>query len=667
MRICFVAPPSLTEPDEPSPDYRAELSTLAENAPTGILTLAAVLEQRGIVPAIIDLNRLYYDHLLWSRGEGHNDDLCAYAAGRLAALDYDLYGLGTICSSYPLTIRIADALKRLRPGALIVLGGPQASVVDVPTLDAFPFIDLVVRGEAEESLPLVVDALQGRGPLDQIPGVTYRSGGRVRRTPNGPVVRDLDALPMPAFHLYPDMGKCRRISVEMGRGCPFACTFCSTNDFFRRNFRLKSPPRVIEQMTFVQQTYGVDNFELIHDMFTVDRRKVAAFCHAVLECGSRFEWYCSARTDCVDDDLLALMASAGCRGVFFGVETGSPRLQKIIDKHLDLSAAARRIECAERHQIATTVSLIVGFPEEEEEDLAGTIHFLLDSLRHDRVLPQLHMLAALAGTPLHTACRERLTFDAGSSDISSEIWTRDLGSRLLISEHRDIFPDFYAVPGKLDRNRVLELRDFVLYGATRCRWLLVALHQEFGDFLGLFDRWRVWMESRGRLQRPTGYYVTPAFANDLLEFVDEHYLVAMNSASVAAAGMLRYQLALRDEVLRERRQEAKGGPAVPDNVFLLDLDIDVVAIMDCLRRMQLPREMPWGPCSLAVRQKPDYTADLLRLPPMAAQLLRLCDGKTPVEDLILRIDLPQSLRTAPLDEVGHLALDVLAEQELITF
>src|SRR5271163_4452880 len=114
MKICLVGPASLTEPVEPSLGFREEIALLAEIAPIGILTLAAVLEQQGTVPRIVDLNRFYYDHLLARADNSAKEDLCAYAAARLAQLGDDIYGLGSISSSYPLTIRIARELKSLR-------------------------------------------------------------------------------------------------------------------------------------------------------------------------------------------------------------------------------------------------------------------------------------------------------------------------------------------------------------------------------------------------------------------------------------------------------------------------------------------------------------------------------------------------------------------------
>jgi radical SAM superfamily enzyme YgiQ (UPF0313 family) len=84
---------------------------------------------------------------------------------------------------------------------------------------------------------------------------------------------------------------------------------------------------MLAEMRRIKDTYGIQNFDLVHDMFTVDRQRVAEFCHAVLDSGEKFYWGCSARSDCIDDQLIELMAQAGCRGIFFGIETGSARLQ----------------------------------------------------------------------------------------------------------------------------------------------------------------------------------------------------------------------------------------------------------------------------------------------------------------------------------------------------
>src|SRR6185503_11992091 len=344
MKVCLVSAPTANDFDDPKILESDAIRMIAEHAPLGILSLAAVLDQNGSPPVIADANRLYYEYCREEKSLREKTDFTNYAAQRIAELPGDFYGFSSICSSYPLTWRMARELKRLRPGSVIALGGPQASVVDVETMKAFDFIDFVVRGEAEATLPALLEGLTSHHGFDAVPGITFRRNSEIVRNHNAPPIENLDSLPMPAYHLYPYMEGCRYIALELGRGCPFACSFCSTNDFFRRRFRLKSPERVIAEMRAMRDKYKVTSFDLVHDMFTVDRRKVAEFCNALISSNEDFCWGCSARTDCIDEDLIKLMSKAGCKGIFFGIETGSARLQKIIKKNLDLSEAIQMVK-----------------------------------------------------------------------------------------------------------------------------------------------------------------------------------------------------------------------------------------------------------------------------------------------------------------------------------
>src|SRR5206468_67670 len=107
-------------------------------APLGILSLAGVLERNGLTPEIVDLNRLYYDCLRSEEHQRGEIDFTGYAARHFASRSFDFYGFSTICSSYPLTLRIAREVKRLHPDSVVALGGPQASVVDAATMKAYP-------------------------------------------------------------------------------------------------------------------------------------------------------------------------------------------------------------------------------------------------------------------------------------------------------------------------------------------------------------------------------------------------------------------------------------------------------------------------------------------------------------------------------------------------
>jgi radical SAM superfamily enzyme YgiQ (UPF0313 family) len=542
MKVCLISAPTASELDNPKLAEAEALRMMAEHAPLGVLSLAAVLEAKGLEPEVVDLNRLYYAFHHSRDGSALPVDFGEFVSSYLAGVDADFFGFSTVCSSYPLTIRIATAAKRLHPNSIVALGGPQASVVDVQTLQAFPSIDVVVRGEAEQTLPQLLDELAERSSL-KTAGVTFRQGSGIVRNPDSPAILELDSLPFPALHLIPHAEAAHVIPLELGRGCPFSCTFCSTNDFFRRRFRLKSPERVLAEMRAVKAAYGIDTFDLVHDMFTVDRKRVVAFCEAMLAADEKFTWGCSARTDCIDDELIELMARAGCRGLFFGIETGSQRMQKIIDKGLDLADAADRVRSCDRFKIKTAVSLIAGFPEETEDDLRGTTAFFMDSLRYDHADPQLCVLAPLAHTPMHLQHKAELRLNDAVDDMSYRGWDQQPADQALIAQHPDIFPNFYTIPTPyVDHEFVKELRDFLLSGMKVLRHLLLDLHQASGNVLEVFKEWRAW---RGDTKGPfpegsrADYYAGAGFPRDFIEFVQTQYLGGESLSTATNAGPLQ--------------------------------------------------------------------------------------------------------------------------------
>jgi radical SAM superfamily enzyme YgiQ (UPF0313 family) len=681
VKFCIVSPPTVTEFDREMAESQVILR-LAEHAPVGILTLAAVLAQAGQPPDIMDLNQLYYEYL--REVPAPAADFCSYSVDRLLAREFDAVGFGTICSSYPLTLRIAEGVKRARPQARVVLGGPQASVVDTATLQRFPAVDYIVRHEAEHSLPQLLDVLEADRDPALVPGLTFRRGTEIGRTPNAAAIADLDSLPVPAYDRYPYLREASYIPLELGRGCPYGCTFCSTNDFFRRKFRLKTPALVVEQMTQLKAEYGIGVFDLIHDMFTVDRNKVIEFCEAILESGHEFFWNCSARTDRVDDELLTLMRKAGCRGIFFGIETGSQTLQKTIKKRLVLSDAMARIRAASGEGMQVAASLITGFPDETEADFADTVGFFADALRYENAQPQLHILAPLADTPIHREYRDVLTFDDIISDMSHQGWRQADEDRALIAAHPEIFPNFYAVPTPLDRTLVKEVRAFLLSSAEAMRWLLVALHQEAGGLLNVFLEFQEWRSGQGnpadRGSDGVPYFQTLEFQQDFVRFVEEsvvhrtpvgHVLSALATYTSAFwevdveephADMPR----LENGILRRNAFRPSSVPVLADKVRIVDVDVDFTSLMDCLvggRPLSLTDQVPRR---LASRKLPGHSAQVIQLSSLSASLLELCDGQRTVHDIERRIEaLSLGPSGIPADKLCLVGLELLRNDGLI--
>ena len=157
MHVCLVSAPTVTEYQSVDEWSSEEVHSSASRSQLGILSLAAVLEGIGNRPDIVDVNRAYLRFIETS--SSHSANFADFLASAIVEKDAELYGFSSICSTYPLSVRVAESVKKLRPNATVLFGGPQASVVDVETLTAFPFVDLVLRGEAETSLPLLIAEL----------------------------------------------------------------------------------------------------------------------------------------------------------------------------------------------------------------------------------------------------------------------------------------------------------------------------------------------------------------------------------------------------------------------------------------------------------------------------------------------------------------------------
>ena len=607
----------------------AEDSGVAERAspepPLGILSLAAALKARRVATEVIDLN------LLWARSGRSPRRLFRNTTAAVRRSQPRILGMSTICSTYPLTLRLARTLKREFPHTPLVIGGPQASAVDVATLAAFPFIDFVLRGEAEETFPRLVECLlRGDSPRGQ-PGLTFRDGPGVRRNPDAPAIPNLDVLPLPALDRYGDVPRRRSLPLEIGRGCPFSCRFCSTSRFFSRHYRLKSTDLVIRQMNFLSRRYGIRVFDLIHDMFTVDRRRVAEFCRELRSRRARYRWSCSARTDCVDDELLGMMRDAGCEGIFFGIETGSPRIQRVIGKGLDLDRARAVLRESDRLGIDTTPSLIIGYPEETTDDLRGTLSFFRAAVQLDRTDPQIHVLSPQATTSLESEYRTRHVFDANSKDIPEFGPGQGAVEKRLISSHPEVFSNFYAFPTERPRSSLLAISEFFVSLSRRCRGLLLALTEGPCGPLELFETWDCDGDPE---RRSTKYYRGLKFVEEFLAFVAAVY-VGRGRAAVDV--MWGFYAALMSAESRSRRRSipvgrdpgkaARGIVRLSPGVCVVSVDGDVVRVLEGLKKgTKVGPECLNQMSTVAVRKRGGGRSVIAEVPPLASAILGCLDG-----------------------------------------
>ena len=423
--------------------------------PVGLLVLLSTLKQAGF------RSEIYTPHILIAKDK----DLALVAEDILSKGSRSL-GFSTWCNSFPVSLLLAEEVKRKNPDIPVVFGGPQASILAEMTVEQFPFVDFVLRGEADRTLPELITWLSDgkNGTAKDIPGLVYRdpSTKEVISGSPGEMVQDLNELPVP---VYERIYEKENLRIDAGRGCPYRCTYCTTNQFFSRRYRVKSPDRIIREMKYCNEKLSVTGFGISHDMFTLKKEFIAEFAGQLsLLNKSRkdpFTWTCSARTNCVSEEMLDQMKESGCIAIFFGIETGSDRIQKEIKKNLDLDHAISMVMYASGLGIFTFASYMAGFPGETRSDLSDT----LESILHMAVAgarPQLALLSVLPGTPIYEQHVEELEYDEIHSGFSVCHLTEKM--KKLVRRDKKTFSSFYYLPNHhIPRKTYLFLIDLMSY------------------------------------------------------------------------------------------------------------------------------------------------------------------------------------------------------------
>lgn len=445
--------------------------------PIGLLTVARILEENACLVTIIDPNMV-----AWRERLTDQNALRQSVVNHILESEPAWVGFTTMCDSYHHTLCMAMALKREK-AVRIVLGGPQASAVAHETLRSFSCIDYVIRGEAEASLAEFVSAMAGVCDLSEVPNLVYRHDNSLPiSNTRAPLLENLDDAPIPAFEHYAFLrDQLHFLPIEAGRGCPFHCDFCSTALFFDRRYRLKSGKRLVMEMLTLESIFGQGHcFRLIHDMLTVDKRLVRSMCAELRQLDPIRQWSCSARADCVDDELLRDMALAGCNDIYFGIETGSQKMQAKIKKRLNLGKVFPRVETARKLGMDATLSFICGFPDETLDDLNSTLSMIFASTRRfgHNVNLQLHLLAPYVGTELYEMNESSLKFDGYFSDQTGQSVEND--DAHLIKENPSLFSNFYYSETKNYQRDILFGIDTFVYVLLRDFPLTILFLQRSG-------------------------------------------------------------------------------------------------------------------------------------------------------------------------------------------
>jgi anaerobic magnesium-protoporphyrin IX monomethyl ester cyclase len=280
----------------------------------------------------------------------------------------------------------ARAVKEWNPACFLVAGGPYPTDDPADALHSGT-VDCVVVGEGELTFIEVLSRLRGGEDWRTVSGIACRQNGGICRTAARPLIADLDSLPLPDYSLI-DLNRfskqfltfTSKISTPHGnimttRGCPYRCAYC--HNILGKTFRARSPESVMAEIRHLYDNDGITDFQIIDDIFNLDLVRAKRICDMIAGSGMQLtlSFPNALRGDRVDEELIEKMAAAGTRFISYAVETASPRIQRLINKNLNLDKVFQAIDWTTRAGIVTRGFFMIGFPTETEDEVIQTIEF----------------------------------------------------------------------------------------------------------------------------------------------------------------------------------------------------------------------------------------------------------------------------------------------------
>ncbi len=350
----------------------------------------------------------------------------------------------TMCNMFHIVVELTEYIKSRQKNITIIWAGPQATLLADECMNSFSGVDIISRGEGERNIIPLIRALEEGQSLSKIQGISYRISGNIIHNEDAPLVPAVELHQYTVYDYAPySIQERGYVELEGGRGCPFECTFCATKTFWQQKFRIKPIEHLVKEMDTFYEMYQIRDFVIIHDMFTANHNHLLEFCEAVR--GKKYRWSCSSRLDVLNEKMIDYMYQSGCVSIYIGIETGSQRMQKIINKKLQLACSLDKIKMICRKGINVTLSFMYGFPEENEQDIRDTLMFIQQLLKCGIFQIQLHQFIPLPKTAETEKVMDCLYWDLEQTDDSVVLpQYLDEACVAKIREHPDIFSSYYT-------------------------------------------------------------------------------------------------------------------------------------------------------------------------------------------------------------------------------
>ena len=654
MKICLVFPPF----HDPKPTM----------PPLGLLRLGTQLQLHNYDVQIID-----FLLLLKQKQIPQDKRIYRRAAEMIMDTSPDVVGFSTQCVTYPPSLNIAALCKEINPACTIIFGGHNASFVDVETLENFPYVDIVVRGEGEQTIVELMAALSTGHSLEKVEGITFRGENEIIVNKDRRHLKNLDDLPLPDYRLIAPLSEYREANrmrytttlIDIGRGCSFNCIFCSNCLLWGKSPHVRSIENITRELHYLKYEQQVERIYITYDLFTFNRKIVEEFCAAVKPLG--LLWECRCRVDGVNGQLLRLMADAGCTSLLYGIESGSPKTLDFIRKGITISKALDIVALTAEAGIEQNVSFVTGFPGETMEDLDMTLDAVTRCALFPETVPGIHHVTVLPGTDLYRQNKNNLVLGI-PTDFSKGIEFDD-GKRLaeddeLIVNYPQVFASFYNLKSEfLSQELLHDISQNFIKLACRFPASFRVMRKELGlSPLTLFRRWRDYYDENRNLHVYDAFRqfarLSLAAAADKREEKGkkgDRPLTYPYLEDLIRFEYIRTKLASENENPWEKRDDdvvtvdilPGSVPRLSEKTVVETFAYDINEILGALRKDETvafsPRPID---CAFSIKGQAVLTTKLSRF---GAQFILLCDGERTYEEIVVLLG-RQLSRSGSVDE-----------------
>ena len=423
IKVALVIPPTL------------DMSKMwCPNLPIGLAYLAAVLEKADYELALIDCQALEIDHKM--------------LGAKLASFKPDVVGITSVTPFIQSTLLAARVAKETCPNAPVILGGPHATFLDSQILSENSDVDIIVRGEGEETLLELLLNLSYAGNLHNVSGISFRKNEEVVRTANRPFIQNLDELPYPAYHYfalskYQFFGR-RILPILTSRGCPFQCSYCVSSRMVGTAFRARDPNKVVDELEWLKNEQKAGTFSFYDDAFTYDQRRAIKICDEIRKRRIGIPWDCQTRVDRISREVLVKMKEADCQLVSFGAESGCQKILDAVNKRTTVEQNEKAIKLAKEVGLSVAMSVVIGYPSETAESLQQTFSFIKRA-KPDYVY--LCLATPYPGTALRSTLEDLgwpISPDWSHYDMQQPVFENPLLPVNLVNARRDFYNHFYS-------------------------------------------------------------------------------------------------------------------------------------------------------------------------------------------------------------------------------